>query len=515
MGDEVQTIQQETQRRCLSKHFSCPVANEPVFADPVIASNHGIGPNDNVVKNSHLIGYCDTIVDTDRLNHVNEFSSSIPNPITDSNRSTVVNKHVIDPIVEGPSIASDENVDTDVQTEHNSEYNNEALTSVTTRTIDDDQDDNIKHQTLSVAIEERTMDVNTVGTSLNEDKLRPDVSTENLRDNVAENENKQKMIRNFTETSIQRDQYENTKHHTLQISMAEKTVENNAVGTSTSEGQAESEVTAAIFDNSVVKTSVSQYATEGTEPQMNNAATYAGCKSFYPQSVREVSALLQQARCLSPPQISPPPPTPQLAAVAASSSHSCGSLYAQCGANYHEPVSLNEILTEREHLPSYYRYHLDAIDYQSQDPLEEDEEALLREYHKQQQRFLMGNGVSAGPCSAPSSNTAVTAGNGDGQNQRISPIGSSSVFRVSQPEDYDYFKGLVPQLKREAKDWEAKSDSLEAEVLELRKELRMREQEIVRLQREVHKLKVSTMNFVNSNFFVKTEVCNGRRAAVV
>jgi hypothetical protein len=95
----------------------------------------------------------------------------------------------------------------------------------------------------------------------------------------------------------------------------------------------------------------------------------------------------------------------------------------------------------------------------------------------------------------------------NGQTQRVSPTGASPAFRISQPEDYDYLKGLVPQLKREAKDWEAKSDSLETEVLELRRKLRMREQEVMRLQREVHKLKVSA----TQHFFVTA--FKGRRRA--
>nr|CAD7261943.1 unnamed protein product [Timema shepardi] len=57
-------------------------------------------------------------------------------------------------------------------------------------------------------------------------------------------------------------------------------------------------------------------------------------------------------------------------------------------------------------------------------------------------------------------------------------------------ESYEYLKNLVPQLKREAQDWESKADCLETEVLTLRRELKAREQEVHRLQREVHKLKV-------------------------
>ncbi|XP_069684645.1 cGMP-dependent protein kinase, isozyme 1 isoform X2 [Periplaneta americana] len=183
---------------------------------------------------------------------------------------------------------------------------------------------------------------------------------------------------------------------------------------------------------------------------------------FYPESVREVSALLQQARCSSPPSRAPVTSPPQ---PPTSSTHSCGSLYAQCGANHHErnqqPVSLSEILAER-----------DGID-----------DELLLEYHKQQQRFLaaMGNGVSAGSCAT----TAATNLGAEAQTHRASPIGAASAVH----EDYEYLRGLVPQLKRDAKDWEAKADALEAEVLELRRELKTREQEVLRLQREVHKLK--------------------------
>ncbi|KAJ9599371.1 hypothetical protein L9F63_010133, partial [Diploptera punctata] len=187
---------------------------------------------------------------------------------------------------------------------------------------------------------------------------------------------------------------------------------------------------------------------------------------YYPESVRETQSS-------SPPHATPVAPT--LAAVAASNTHTCGSLYAQCGVNHHqhdpisrpvnsahsEPVSLSEILTE----PSYYTYneHFNVISTLDEEEEEDNQEALLREYHKQQLRFLasMGNGVSAGSCTSTSSNN----------------------------QDYEYLRGLVPQLKREAKEWETKSDSLEAEVIELRRELKIREQEVLRLQREVHKLK--------------------------
>ncbi|XP_049813957.1 cGMP-dependent protein kinase, isozyme 1 isoform X1 [Schistocerca nitens] len=57
------------------------------------------------------------------------------------------------------------------------------------------------------------------------------------------------------------------------------------------------------------------------------------------------------------------------------------------------------------------------------------------------------------------------------------------------PEDYEYLRGLVPQLKREIKELEGKTDSLGAEVVDLRRQLATKEQQVLRLQREVHKLK--------------------------
>ena len=487
MGDEVKTIQQGTQTTCLSKQFGYTLANVPVLAEPVIAGSHEIGPADTVVRNNHSTDCCDTIVATNRTNHASDSSNRITNRIYDSSDRIFVNKHV-DPIGIRPIKATNYSFDPQVV---QSEWKEETVNSETNRTGDYDLRVCIKGQTIPVTMNMEISGNSTDAVSICEGQLRSSNST-------AETEQEETTI-------IPCDEHDNMKHKVLPVE-AEETVETNIStgGTSLSPGgQLDPEVTSVNSHYSVMKTSFLQDLTEfeaREKSEMSNInvtaieTNSADCESLYPESVREVSALLQRARCSSPPQISPPPPAPQLTAVAASCSHSCGSLYAQCAANHHEPVSLNEILTEREHLPSYYRYHLDAIDYQSLDPLEEDEETLLRDYHTQQQRFLMGNGASSTPCAPTSSNTAVTAGNlqyvENGHPQKASPVGTTTVFRMAQPEEYDYLKGLVPQLKREAKNWEAKSDSLETEVLELRRELKMREQEIVRLQREVHKLKV-------------------------
>jgi hypothetical protein len=483
MGDEVKTIQQGIQKTCPSEQFGYAEADIPVLADPVIASSHGIGPVDIVVRDNDLTDYRVTIVDT---NHSSDSSNSITNPISDHGDRICVNKHV-NPIEMGPSRPENHRADTHVV---RSEIQEETINIDTKRTDECDQCVSGIHQTIPVAMNMEILETNTDTASIREGQQKTSNS-------IAETEHEE-------ETIIPCGERDNMKHEVLPVAAKENVEINiNTVGTSSDAGgRLDPEVTSLNINNSVTNTSCLEDIADGDAPENSKVShihvTKAEsnppvCQSSYPESVREVSAILQRARCESPPQTSPPQPAPLLAAVAVSCTHSCGSLYAQCAANYNEPVSLNEILTEREHLPSYYRYHLDAVDYQSLDPLEEDEDTVLRDYHKQQQRFLMGNGVSSSPCAA-TSDTDVTAGSlqyaENGHPQKASPGGYTNVFRMSQPEDYDYLKGLVPQLKREAKNWEAKSDSLETEVLELRRELKMREQEVVRLQREVHKLKV-------------------------
>ena len=545
MGDEVKTIQQGIQTTCLSEQFGYAEADVPVSADPVIANVHGIGPVDIVVRNNDLTDYCVTNVDTTRTNHSSDSSNSITNLISDNGDRMCVNNHV-NPTGMGPSRAENHKSDTHVfQSEIQEETNRD-----TKRTDECDQSVSSKHQTIPVAMSMQILDTNPDTASICEGQRKSSNS-------IAESEHEEKTINRDTKRTDECDQSVSSKHQTIPVAMSmqildtnpdtasicdgqrkssnsiaeneheEKTInpcderdnikhevlpvaakENveihiNTVGTSLGAGgQLDPEVTSVNFHSSVMNTSFLEDIAKCDAPENSEVSDIhvtkaeskpTVCQSSYPESVREVSALLQRARCSSPPQTSPPQPALQLAAVAASCTHSCGSLYAQCAANNNDPVSLNEVLTEREHLPSYHRYHLDAVDYQSLDPLEEDEDTVLRDYHKQQQRFLMGNGVSSGPCTA-TDDTAVTAGSlqyaENGHPQKASPGGYTNSFRILQPEDYDYLKGLVPQLKREARNWEAKSDSLETEVLELRRELKMREQEVVRLQREVHKLKV-------------------------
>ncbi|XP_057667116.1 cGMP-dependent protein kinase, isozyme 1-like [Diorhabda carinulata] len=57
------------------------------------------------------------------------------------------------------------------------------------------------------------------------------------------------------------------------------------------------------------------------------------------------------------------------------------------------------------------------------------------------------------------------------------------------PDDYEYLKSLVSKLKYEISDIEGKYEAVQSELLEVKKQLGNKEAQVVRLQREIHKLK--------------------------
>lgn len=59
------------------------------------------------------------------------------------------------------------------------------------------------------------------------------------------------------------------------------------------------------------------------------------------------------------------------------------------------------------------------------------------------------------------------------------------------PEDYNYLKGLVPELKSDIRERDLRIDLLESEMLDLRRQVKRKTEELTRLQRDVHKLRVS------------------------
>lgn len=97
--------------------------------------------------------------------------------------------------------------------------------------------------------------------------------------------------------------------------------------------------------------------------------------------------------------------------------------------------------------------------------------------------------------SASSASTAVTtllAGpsvHSTGSSQAASAATGHS--NRAMPDDYEYLCSLVPELKGELKERETRLELYQTETLELKRRLKKRDEEIGRLQREIHKLKVS------------------------
>ncbi|CAL4085359.1 unnamed protein product, partial [Meganyctiphanes norvegica] len=97
----------------------------------------------------------------------------------------------------------------------------------------------------------------------------------------------------------------------------------------------------------------------------------------------------------------------------------------------------------------------------------------------------MGNGTSGHSAQPHRNNNNHRNHN----HQNSNNMGGQDTPKPVYPEDYNYLKGLVPELKAEVRDRDVRIDLLQAETLDLRRQLKRRTEESARLQREVHKLK--------------------------
>ncbi|CAG0914656.1 unnamed protein product [Notodromas monacha] len=101
--------------------------------------------------------------------------------------------------------------------------------------------------------------------------------------------------------------------------------------------------------------------------------------------------------------------------------------------------------------------------------------------------FFLGVGTSTGSGSGRLSDGAVppsTANAGDNANGHGGVLPPPGV-----PDDYLYFKNVVPQLKRDLKERDIRIAGLELECNELKRHLKRQDVEKMSLAREVHKLK--------------------------
>jgi hypothetical protein len=246
MGDDVKAIQQGTQR-CLPKQFGYAVASVPMLADSAIAGSHLLtDPNYTAVPNNHLICPCGTTVTTDQISHTTDYNSSVTELATDSNGSSLLCKHVVNPIGETPNISSYHSIDTNVD---QSGYKEE-----TEMAIECDQRDNIKYQMLPAATKVTGLETNT---DVIEGQSISDSSTEGFFNIAAETEHKEETVNNSRKASTQYDQEYNIKHQILPVAAEEKTAKIKTADTSLSEGvQKESQVVAVDFHYNVARPQV-------------------------------------------------------------------------------------------------------------------------------------------------------------------------------------------------------------------------------------------------------------------
>lgn len=69
----------------------------------------------------------------------------------------------------------------------------------------------------------------------------------------------------------------------------------------------------------------------------------------------------------------------------------------------------------------------------------------------------------------------------------------SDMRRKSITDDYEYLRNtVVPNLKRELSEYEIKVATMDDDITSLRAVIKSRDDEILKLKTEIHKLKVST-----------------------
>ena len=202
---------------------------------------------------------------------------------------------------------------------------------------------------------------------------------------------------------------------------------------------------------------------------------YFSMTEDYPESVKEMSRLLQQASSTPPetPEDTPPKdhlseggqPPGENKMGGSTKVAGGGTVPAEGGAKGDEdpndsgPVSLSQILDRSVYSVS------GSTSGSSPMP-----------------SSVMGNGTSGHP------------GNHRGHNKHnITEVASRT---ITYPDDYEYLKKLVPDLKSEIRNRDQKCDQLISETLELRRQLKKKNEELNKAQREVHKLKVRFTSFI-------------------
>lgn len=119
-----------------------------------------------------------------------------------------------------------------------------------------------------------------------------------------------------------------------------------------------------------------------------------------------------------------------------------------------------------------------------------------RRHSEEAEKFLrdfgilgsMGNGVALRQNSKPSPDNTNTLQQARKASKNLN---NDSTNKISFGEDHEYLKSVVARLKKELSELEIKYGSLQSELVQTQKQLGDKESEVLRLKREIHKLRVS------------------------
>lgn len=102
----------------------------------------------------------------------------------------------------------------------------------------------------------------------------------------------------------------------------------------------------------------------------------------------------------------------------------------------------------------------------------------------------MGNGVTSARRSSKNSSSDSESVQQIRKNSKLMCLDTRGNKSTGIPEDYEYLKAIVPRLEKELSNLEIRYGGLQAELVQTKKELDCKETEVLRLQTEIHKLKV-------------------------
>lgn len=128
-----------------------------------------------------------------------------------------------------------------------------------------------------------------------------------------------------------------------------------------------------------------------------------------------------------------------------------------------------------------------ALAYEKQGEKKEEAEKFFKDFGL---LGPMGNGATSGRKNSKNSSSDSEIAQNLRKNSKLMCIDTKKGVVNGTPEDYHYLKTIVPRLEKELSDLEIGYGSLQTELAQTKRDLSTKEEEVNRLQREIHKLKV-------------------------